>query len=683
MSKDFLFELGLEEMPAHAVTPAINQLNEKLISFLDKYQLSYDSIDLFSTPRRLAFRINNLAEEQPDNIIEAKGPSVKVAKDSDGNWTKAAIGFTKGQGVTVDDIFLKEFNGEDYIYIKKEIKGEKTNDILPKIIDEVIKKLVFKTTMHWGNYHLEFIRPIKWLVALFGQDIVEMQILDVKSDCISRGHRFLGKDVVITDPKYYEQLLKNQYVIVDAEIRKTMIMEQIIEFATRNQWKINLNPELLEEVNNLVEFPTAFVGTFDEKYLDIPSPVLITSMKDHQRYFDVSDAKGELLPYFVSVRNGNLENLETVIEGNEKVLTARLEDAEFFYQEDKKQSIEYCVNKLNSVMFHEKIGNMTEKMNRVAIISDILANELNVDSAIKQNLHRASEIYKFDLVTNMVGEFPELQGVMGEIYALLSGENESVSSAIREHYLPTSAEGTLPITTEGAILSIADKLDSIMSFFSVDLIPNGSNDPYALRRQTYGIVRIMNHNHWNLDLNNLQHKIVDKINQQSEFKYHFDEERMNQFIKDRIDQLLQTLNIKHDIIKAVLSTNNINITQMIDSAKTLQQHSEDANYKEIIESLSRVVRLAKEDVNVEINVELFENESEHNLYQQVSQIKDYATMEELYQQLSTLSNTINQYFDQTMIMVENEAIKNNRLSQLTKLKQIILDLADVNQLIIK
>lgn len=687
MAKDFLFELGLEEMPAHAVTPAMNQLHDRMVSFLNDYHLAYDSIDMFSTPRRLAFRVNGLVEGQENRQEEAKGPSLKVAKDQDGNWTKAAIGFTRGQGLTVEDIYIKEFNGEEYIYVTKEIKGQKTINILPKMIEEVIEKMTFGTMMHWGSYTFEFIRPIRWMVSLYGEMLVPMQILDVKSEPISQGHRFLGKEVMITRPEAYEGLLRSQYVLVDPNMRKTMIMEQIIEFATKNQWKIDLDEDLLEEVNNLVEYPTAFVGVFDEKYLDIPTPVLTTSMKDHQRYFYVTAPSGKLLPYFVSVRNGNLENLEIVMDGNEKVLTARLEDAEFFYAEDQKQTISDYVKKLENVVFHEKIGTMTEKMARVSIICEYLADKLNATKEVKDTLARVASIYKFDLVTGMVGEFSELQGIMGEIYARLFGESEEVSVAIREHYLPISAEGELPQTLTGAILALADKLDSLMSFFSVDLIPSGSNDPYALRRQAFGIVRIIEEFGFNLNLKELQQSLPKLVNKESNFKYQFDEDLIMKFFNDRIRQLLQAKGIRHDIIEAVLKGEAASLEELLEIAQVLQKHRNDDDYKGATESFSRVLRLASKNAqDLEVNVELFENEAEKALHMAMTELMaKFAELktEDKYLKLKELQPLINRYFDETMVMVDDEKVKNNRLAHLTKLSKMINRLANMDELIVK
>lgn len=489
MAKDLLLEIGLEEMPAHVVTPSMKQLETKVTKFLDDNNLPFASIKAFSTPRRLAVKVAEIAEKQPDTEEEVKGPAKKIAQDAEGNWSKAAEGFVRGQGLTTEDITFKELKGVEYVYVTKKTKGQPVEEVL-KGLPEVITSLTFPVTMHWADYDFEYIRPIHWLVALLNDEVVPFSILDVNTDRTSRGHRFLGEDISFANASEYEEKLTEQFVIADPEKRKDLVRSQIAELSQKHGFQVELDEDLLEEVNNLVEYPTAFVGNFDEKYLSVPEEVLVTSMKEHQRYFDVRTPEGLLLPHFISARNGDSVKIDNVIKGNEKVLTARLEDAEFFYNEDKKLTIDACVEKLKHVTFHEKIGSIYEKMQRVAAAAEIIGETVGLSDGELADLQRAAEIYKFDLVTNMVGEFPELQGIMGEKYALLQGETPAVAQAIREHYMPISAEGELPASNVGAVLAIADKLDSLFSFFAVGMIPSGSNDPYALRRQTYGIVRI-------------------------------------------------------------------------------------------------------------------------------------------------------------------------------------------------
>ncbi|MDU1428894.1 MAG: glycine--tRNA ligase subunit beta, partial [Enterococcus faecalis] len=564
MAKDLLLEIGLEEMPAHVVTPSRIQLEEKVIKFLDEHHLDYETVRSFATPRRLAVKVTAIPEKQADVEEEVKGPAKKIALDAEGNWSKAAQGFVRGQGVTTEDIVFKELNGVEYVYVTKFTKGQSAKEVLTKLND-VITSLTFPVTMHWANYDFEYIRPIHWIVALLDDEVIPFKVLDVTTGQTSRGHRFLGDDVTFQHANEYEAKLKEQFVVVQPNERKQMIVDQANALAAEKNWQLALDEELLEEVTNLVEYPTAFVGSFDEKYLSVPDEVLVTSMKEHQRYFEVRNDQGLLMPHFIAVRNGDNVHLENVIKGNEKVLIARLEDAEFFYNEDKKLTIEACVEKLKNVTFHEKIGSIYEKMQRVALIAQIIGRKVGLSEEELEDLKRASEIYKFDLVTNMVGEFPELQGIMGEKYALLQGEKPAVATAIREHYLPTSSEGELPETAIGAVLALADKLDSVFSFFSVGMIPTGSNDPYALRRQTYGVIRIIEDKGWTFPLVQLQTEVDEAVNQDVE-KYgvllNEGQAEVVEFVKARLRQLLMTKNVRHDIIDAVVSAEQADLSKL-------------------------------------------------------------------------------------------------------------------------
>lgn len=688
MAEDFLFELGLEEMPAHVVTPAMHQLKERMENFLNDHRLGYESIDTFSTPRRLAVRVNGLDERQADIKEEAKGPAKKIALAEDGSWSKAAQGFVRGQGVSVEDIYFKEVKGTEYVFVEKFIPGQSAMDILPLMIDEVVKKMTFPTMMHWGSYHFKFIRPVRWMVALLGEQVVPMELLNIGSSNISQGHRFLGAPVQIFRPKMYEAALMGQSVLVEPERRMTLIMEQMVEFANHNQWKLDMDEDLLEEVNNLVEYPTAFVGSFDEKYLAIPAEVLVTSMKEHQRYFPVMDVNGQLLPYFISVRNGLIEHIDQVIAGNEKVLTARLEDAEFFYREDQKHTIADYVEKLKDVTFHEKIGSIYEKMQRVARIADILGERFGLNTDELTALDRAAHIYKFDLVTGMVGEFAELQGVMGEKYALLQGEDPMVATAIREHYMPISAEGKLPETKVGAVLALADKLDTVMSFFTAGMIPSGSNDPYALRRQTYGMVRIIEAFDWSFPLEAIQEQVKSVINGHDfGIDYHYDEQALNEFFAGRMKQWLQRQDVRYDVIEAVINNTEDDLAEQFAAALMLNQHLNDEDMKASTESLQRVANLAsKAEVVADITADLFENETEQALYDAYQEIARHfakRTLEENYLALKALQPLIDAYFDQTMIMVDDEAVKNNRLAQLYRINELTQSIAALDQLVIK
>lgn len=695
MTQNFLLEIGLEEMPAHVVTPSVMQLKEKTAKFLADNRLSFDSIDSFSTPRRLAVRVNGLAEKQADIEEEAKGPAKKIALDEEGNWSKAAQGFVRGQGMTPEDIFFKEIKGVEYAHVNKFVAGKTAVEVLREM-PTVIKSINFPVSMHWGSYDFKYIRPIHWLVALLGEEVVPFEMLDLKTGRNSRGHRFLGENTDITSADTYESDLREQAVLVNSEERKALITQQIASLDVEHGFKVVVDEELLEEVNNLVEFPTAFVGSFDQKYLDIPDEVLITSMKEHQRYFYVTDESDKLLPYFVSVRNGNDQHIENVIKGNEKVLLARLEDGEFFYKDDQALTIAECVEKLKNVTFHEKIGSIYEKMGRVGKISQLLGQRLGLNSDELADLQRASEIYKFDLMTNMVGEFPELQGIMGEKYALMQGEKPAVAQAIREHYMPTSSEGDLPESTIGAVLAVADKLDSIISFFNAGMVPSGSNDPYGLRRQTYGIVRIIGEKKWHFPVSAIQSDIKAAINQEpSRFGIEINNPDTDviDFVNARLKQYLLTADTRHDIIEAVIASESTDLRQMVESAAIIKEAATEGDYKPSIEALSRVMNLAKkgsellaDEVNGEVDPSLFENEAEKALYTAVSAIETVADEQSLaanYQALKELTPLIEAYFGETMVMAEDQDVKQNRLRQLYRIAKMARQFASLDLLIIK
>ena len=690
MKKDLLFEIGLEEMPAHVVGPSMEQLRQKVELFLMEHSLTFEAIAAYSTPRRLAIFVQDLADKQADTEEEIKGPAKKIALDAQGEWSKAAQGFVRGQGLTTDDIYFKELKGVEYVHVTKYSKGKPAFEVLTGL-KEVMMSLTFPVTMHWGKYDFEYIRPVHWIVALLDDEVIPFEFLDVPTGRTSRGHRFLGHEVTIAKAADYLEKLSDVFVIADAKRRQQMIVDQIQEIADANQWSIDFDSNLLDEVTNLVEYPTAFVGNYDEKYLSVPEEVLVTSMKEHQRYFDVRDQEKNLLPHFISVRNGNHHAIENVIKGNEKVLVARLEDAAFFYQEDQKLSIAQCLEKLKQVTFHKKIGSMEEKMNRVQMIAQILGKQFGLTSEELADLQRASEIYKFDLVTNMVGEFPELQGIMGEKYALLQGEKPAVARAVREHYLPISSEGDLPTSNIGAVLAIADKLDSLLTFFSVGMIPSGSNDPYALRRQSYGIVRILEQKKWQFPLAALQAEMVTVINEDP-IRYGLSleskQQEMTTFIHARLKQFLMTKEIRHDVIEAVIASQQPDLSQLFDAAEILKAHLDDPEFKVSVEALTRVIHLAEKATNdtLEVDPSLFENDAERALFDAVSEVESQfstRTMAQNYEALIQLRPLIEAYFAETMVMVDDDRIRNNRLNQLQQISRMALVIASLDHLMTK
>ncbi|EDP67384.1 glycyl-tRNA synthetase, beta subunit [Carnobacterium sp. AT7] len=694
MTKNLLLEIGLEEIPAHIVTPSSQQLVQKITAFLKENRLEHGEVIPFSTPRRLAVIVKDIAEKQEDVQESVKGPAQKIAQDAEGNWSKAAIGFARGQGATTDDIYFKSIKDVDYVYVDKFISGKTVNEILVGL-DKVITSLTFPVSMHWADHTFKYIRPFHWLTAMLDDEVIPFELLDIQTANTSRGHRFLGHDVTFADALAYEETLESVFVIADSTKRKQMIVNQIEELVKANQWSVSMDEELLEEVNNLIEYPTAFYGSFDQKYLNLPEEVLITSMKDHQRYFGVRDSEGAVLPYFISVRNGNANHIETVARGNEKVLTARLDDGQFFFEEDQKLTIAACVERLKQVTFHEKIGSIYEKMNRVQAIAQLIGKQVGLNETELTDLKRASEIYKFDLVTNMVGEFPELQGIMGEKYALTQGETPAVAAAIREHYMPVSSEGELPKTSVGAVLAIADKLESVLSFFAVGMTPTGSNDPYALRRQTYGIVRIIESKNWNFPMESLKEAILSTsvIAQSALFEgYKSSTAEVVDFIKARIRQLLLAESIRHDVIDAALNSRQEDLLKLVEAGRIINSHLSDTIFKPTIEALTRVVNLANkgeamlDQDQLSVDPALFETNSEQELYEAFVEIEKTVNNEnskQSYTSFEQLQPLIEAFFNENMVMADNQAVRNNRLALLMKISSFVLSFASVDKLVVK
>ncbi|MCJ7841852.1 glycine--tRNA ligase subunit beta [Lederbergia sp. NSJ-179] len=683
-NRDLLLEIGLEEVPARFVLDAVEQLKKKTTDWLLERKVDFGKVQVFSTPRRLAILVSNVAESQKDTELEVKGPTRKIAIDADGNWSKAAIGFSKSQGVTVEDIFFKEIKGIEYAYIRKFEKGQETESILTEL-GAIITSLHFQNSMHWGSLELRYIRPIRWIVALFGKNEIPFSVGNIAAGNMTKGHRFLGQNIALTSATEYEKVLLSQYVIADYEERKAAIEEQITKLGEEHQWVIPMDFDLLEEVTNLVEYPTVFHGSFQASFLELPKEVLITSMKEHQRYFPVEDQNGELLPYFIGVRNGDHRQLETVIRGNEKVLHARLQDANFFYHEDQKMTIVQALEKLNSIIYHEKLGTLSEKVLRIQTIAQEIANVLEVSAEKKASIHRAAEICKFDLVTNMVDEFPELQGIMGEKYALLQGEKMEVAQAIKEHYQPIHPEDPTPRSMIGAVISVADKLDSIVSSFSIGLIPTGSQDPYALRRQAAGIIKILHEEKWHLPLSTVL-KIAIKVNHQEKNEELY--EQLEKFFRLRLNYLLEEKGIRYDLVEAVLDSELSSIPEIVQRAEVLDDNKNDVNFKNVIESLARVINIAsKAEQTDRVNRDLFENEFEQQLYEQWQRVEKLFEQDPSalarYQSLASLQPFISTYFDHTMVMTENVEIKRNRLAQMKHLAKLITNFANMNKIIVK
>lgn len=693
MPKDLLLEIGLEEVPARFVRGAMEQLKDKTEKWLADNRLAHEGVTAYATPRRLAVIVQRLADRQEDVSEEVKGPSLKIAKDANGAWTKAALGFARSNAAEPEALFVRELAGVEYVYARKSSIGVAASELLPEALPAIVTSMTFPKNMRWGAYDLRFVRPIRWLVALHGGEIVPFSITDVQTGRTSRGHRFLGADADIAEPSQYVAKLREQHVIVDIEERREAIVAQLGELAQSRGWEIAIKDDLLEEVLFLVETPTALTGSFDPAFLDIPQEVLITSMREHQRYFPVLDAQGKLQPHFVTVRNGDAASLDTVARGNEKVLRARLSDAKFFYAEDQKGNIDAFLHKLESIVYHEELGTVADKVRRVRATADKLAELLRADETVRAQVGRAADICKFDLVTQMVYEFPELQGIMGEDYALKFGEETAVAKAINEHYSPRNASDNPPASLVGAIVGIADKLDTIVGCFLIGIIPTGSQDPYALRRQAAGIVSTLLAHGLELRLSELFKLSLDVfaaagLGKREAFDVSKD---LSEFFALRVKNVLTEQQIRYDVTDAVLGAGCDDVRRTVLRAKALQAAAAGDGreaFRPAAEAFGRVANLAaKAGDSRQIDASLFADPAEGALYEAWMQAHGTivtataeAKLTEALSALSELSGPIATFFEAVMVMADDEAIRRNRLALLGLIADDVRGFADFAKL---
>ena len=675
--KEFLLEIGTEEIPAHAMPNILSQLKNLAETAFKESRISVGEIKTLGTPRRLALLIKDVEEQQADISEEKRGPSAKVAFDKDGKPTGAAIGFARKQKIDPADLVTRD----GYIYAVVHEKGHLTDELLKKILPKIICDLNFPNNMRWSDLDFKFIRPIRWIVALFGDEIIPFEVAKVQSGRISRGHRFLSNgDFEIASAKDYVKECEKNFVLVDQEQRRAMIVAEIEATAKECGGKAEITDDLLEEVLYLVEYPTALAGKLDTKYLKLPAEAVITPMRDHQRYFPVKTFEGELMPLFITIRNGGREYLDIVQHGNERVLKARLEDAQFFFNEDRKKSLEQHRDKLKTVVFQEGLGSIYEKTERLEKLSTLIADLINTSAEDKTNAIRAAQLSKADLVTGMVTEFTELQGVMGREYAKLDGEDAAVSTAIDEHYMPRFAGDSQPKTTAGRIVSLADKIDNIVATFSRGLIPTGSQDPFALRRQALGIVNMIIEAKWSISLKKIVDesmtllKITDEVGREKLL------ESVYEFIRLRIKNILGD-NVRYDIIDAVIDDVD-DVYSVTLKANALADFVKTSDSTKIIQSFVRVGNLAKKSDSTNIDEKLLNVDAEVTLYKAFEAIKVVA--EELIDKkdfvgtleaLKKLSLPIDSFFDSVMVMDEDLKIRANRLALLKSIDDLISKVA--------
>lgn len=711
-----LFEIGTEEIPAKFMPGILKQLKELAAAKMQELRIPFEDITVYGTPRRMAFIAGGVAETQADVVVEAKGPSVKIAYVS-GAPSKAAQGFARGQGVDVKDLVVRD----NYVYAVKHLAGQPVVELLPGFLMDILTSLSFPKTMRWADYEFRFVRPIRWMVALFGDQIIPVEICGVKSGKFSMGHRFMQQSlkaaaesqgllsaalskvgnkvysalagvkgaVEIPSAGDYKKVMYDNFVMVDQDERRALILQQIKDLAAQNGGEAEINEDLLEEVNYLVEWPTALCGKFEEKFLSLPKECIITPMREHQRYFPVLDEDGNLLNKFITVRNGGSEHLDIVTHGNERVLRARLSDAEFFFNEDRATKLEDRLEKLKTVSFQEGLGNMYDKSERLVKMAEMLRFAINTP-VDEEELRRCALLCKTDLVTGMVIEFTELQGVMGREYALLDGEKPEVATGIFEHYLPRFAGDALPATTIGRIVGIGDKLDNICATFSRGLAPTGSQDPYALRRQALGVINILLDANYHISLAKIIAGTLYLLDIKPEETGKLVPQIM-EFFKQRLRNLLMDQGIRYDVIDAVFADKrNDDMVDLAVRCKALAAYVEAGNAEPLVQVSVRVSNLCKKiEKEVAISGALFKDESENKLHEVVAAVsKEIIPEIVLYDYAAVLKagekviEPVNAFFDNVMVMDEDENVKNNRLAMLEEVRGIVNAVGDLSLLVL-
>ena len=682
MAKDLLFEIGAEEIPAGFMPNILGQLKQLAETKLNDAHLPFESIATYGTPRRLALIVKGLADTSAEISERHKGPSASIAYDADGNATKAAIGFARGKCLDVADLVVED----GYIYAETKTAGVPAKDIVTDMLPQLITGLNFPKSMHWGNLDAKFVRPVRWLVALLDEEVIPVEFATVKSGNVTRGHRFLGADeITIKNAASYVDTLKENFVMVDQDARRELISKQLHDIAASKNASIVWDDDLLEEINYLVEWPTALCGGFEESYLTLPDAAIITPMKDHQRYFPLVDQDGKLLPMFLTVRNGSDHSIEVVQAGNERVLRARLDDAKFFFNEDRKKPLIDRQDGLTKIVFQEGLGNLADKTERLLKLGRVFGEECGLHEDAAVVLERATELAKTDLTTGMVTEFTELQGVMGKEYALLDGESPEVAEAIFEQYLPRFAGDVLPQTEAGKVLSIIDKVDNIVATFSRGLIPTGSQDPYALRRQTIGILNILLGSEWNISLRPIFKASMELLNVPAEKQ---DEllGQVEEFFTLRLKNIFLDREVPHHVIDLLLSNNELSVADAEGLVNALLANRIDENV-ELVQAYTRMYNLVKDVEYTGVNSDLLKEDAEKALFEAASkaseaslaawEANDYAAVVAVP---ATLVPAINKFFEDVMVMDKNEAIKANRLQLVRLAYSVMAIIGDISAL---
>jgi len=691
-----LIEIGSEEIPAGYIEPALNAFSSMIQKKLSDARIGYGKARIFGTPRRLAVEISLVEDMQKSRTSEITGPPEKVGFDEKGNPTIAAKKFAEKAGLSVDKIHIKETAKGRYLCAEVTEPAVETAKILGDALPGIIASIPFPKTMKWGELSITFTRPIHWIMAMLGNAVIPFNYGDIESGNTSFGHRFMHPEPIeISDPGQYLEALKNAGVIADLDQRRNMVAQEINKAAQELGGKILEDEELIDIVKNLVEYPVVAAGKFDREFLEVPDEVLITAMREHQKYFSVVDDNGKLMSCFVVANNTRAKDMDLVAKGHERVLRARLSDAQFFFRGDAKTSMETWVEKLKKVLFQAKLGSVHEKVHRVQALAEFLADEidpeLKLDSELKANASRAAFLCKADLVSQVVIEFTKLQGIMGRIYAQLAGEAKEVASAIEEHYRPAYSGGPLPETTTGAILAIADKMDSICGCFSVGLIPTGGADPYALRRQGIGILQIMHKKGFSFSLRVLIENSAAQFAEKSERDSGETVDAVYDFLKNRISHILADEGFSKDVIAAVADVSVDHVPHVWERVSALEKLKAVPDFEPLAVAFKRVVNIIRKsdvgEISGSVNESLFENSSESDLFAafkdvtaRVNDHLDKGEFEKALLDIASLRGHVDSFFDGVMVMAEDSQLRNNRLALLKQIADMFGRFADFSKI---
>jgi len=683
LAKDLIFELGTEEMPASFLRPALSQMKELAESELKSNFLEYKDLNTFATPRRLIIYVSELEEYQKEQEEEIRGPAYKVAFNN-GEWQEPAKKFAQQYGLTVNDLYVKETEKGTYVYLKRKIKGKETREVLPGIIRNIIARMRFPKMMKWGDVDFVFGRPIKWILFLYGEEKIDLEIAKVKADYYSYTPRFLPeRKIEIRNAKDYFKLMEENFVIVDQEERKKKILEQADNIANKYNFKLDYSQELIEELTFLVEYPTAFLGEFDKRFLDLPDIVLKVTMEKKQRYFPLQNLDGKLVNYFIGIRNGLEKDIEIVKEGNEKVIKARLSDAEYYYNEDKKEPLEKYTKKLDGIIFHENLGSIKDKVERVRKLVSYLEEYFNLNNEEREILNRAVELYKADLGTLMVSEYPELHGIMGEIYALKSGERKEVANIIKEYIFPRTSEDDVSENFLANLLSIADRIDSLTGYFKLNLFPTGSEDPLGLRRLTNGLIKILWEKEYRFKIFDGFKKAWDIYGFEGDIEYVWG--KADEFFTQRLRNFLIDKNYPVDLVNGVLALGFDPIYKVKKRLSAVIELQKDMDlFGKIYTSANRLARIIPKDFTPSnsVNTNLLVQIEEKALYQKYQElIEKYNVINDYLEflkskELLELCEQVDRFFDNVLVMSPNEEEKRNRLTLIMLIKNIFWEVID-------